>query len=440
MPAAKKRATLFSRIMFRLTLPLVFLTLVFTAIQLMNQMNAMNEFHKIESRYAFDALQKAVKAEMQKETDYKSPAFRAILKKIEDLQHLASIDLFNVLDHEPVFEGTRDDWSPPDYQAVEQALYQRRLGKNYFVRINKELKKLIAYIPLEIAGNQVYIVRAIYSLAGIKDALEQSKWTLGLMVFFIILTGFFIGHGLAQSIVKPIQELNEATQEIVKGHLGKNVTIRTGDEIEALGETFNRMSAALKEMKERAEDSNPLTQLPGNQGIFHELRKRIMERQKFVLFHTDLDRFKIFNDHYGLARGDEAIKKTAELLKQAGKDKGAPDDFVGHQGGDDFIIITRPQIAKRLAESIIDRFDKDIIRSLYRKEDYEKGYTMELDRRRLAETGEEVMVKFPLLAISLAGISNVKRDFADYFDCMSAAVEIKKEVKKTIQSSYLIKE
>ena len=180
--------------------------------------------------------------------------------------------------------------------------------------------------------------------------------------------------------------------------------------------------------------------VPGNQGIFHEIKTRIHERQKFVLFHVDLDRFKLFNDHFGLARGDEAIKKTAEVLIKAVEEKGSSNDFVGHQGGDDFVIITGPNHAQELGNMVCQYFDAEARTALYRKEDLDNGYTIQLDRRRMAETGEKIMRKFPLISISLAGVSNVKKDFADYFSCMSAAVNAKKEAKDIIESCVIIKE
>ena len=437
-----KKTSLFSRIMIRLTLPLLLLSAVFTGTQQTNQMNAMNEFYKIESRYAFDSIQKALSIEMKNEkslTDLQT--LGAKLETMSQFHHVAPLQIFDLLDRKPLFVHVEPQWIPLDHQGIEESLYQKQLGNPYHVRVDKKARKLIAYIPLEGPSEaQIFAARVIVPLASVKGALNQSAWTLALMIFFITLTGIYIGRGLAQSIIKPIRTLNEATREIVKGHLGKSVDIRTGDEIQTLGETFNHMSDSLQAMQQRAEDANPLTQLPGNQGIFHELSKRIHERQKFVLFHTDLDRFKIFNDHYGLARGDEAIKKTARLLKQAVDELGAPDDFIGHQGGDDFIVVTRPNHAKEVAEHVIKHFDGEVVKSLYRKEDYERGYTLEVDRRRLAETGEEQLVKFSLLAISLAGVSNAKRDFADYFECMSSAVEAKKEAKKVVTSSYVIRE
>ncbi len=439
-----KKTTLFSRITVRLTFPLLTLAAFFTAIQLTNQMNTMNEYYKIESRLAFDHAQKVL-AELVKDPENISDPQK--LKEPLDLFahnfRIAPIQMFDLFNRSPLFEGEKKDWNMTDYQAMEKSLREKQLGKPYFVRIDKEAKRLVAYIPVEgLTEKRLWVARTSFPLAHVRDALISSRWTLGIIIFLILSTGVFIGRGLAKSIVNPIRTLNEATQEILEGHLGKHVKILTGDEIETLADTFNHMSESLKVMRARAEDANPLTQLPGNQGIFHEINKRIYEKQKFVMFHTDLDRFKVFNDTYGLARGDEVIKKTANLLKEAVQLKGSKDDFIGHQGGDDFMLIVKPAHAKDLAEYIIARFDKEIVRSVYRKEDYERGYILAVDRREMAETGapEAKQVQFPLLAISLAGITNAKKDFADYFDCLSRAIPVKKEVKKTVQSSYIIQE
>ena len=438
----RHKTTLFSRIMVRLTFPLFFLGACFTAVQLTNQINIMNEFHKIESRFAFEATQKALSVEMKKpESLTDLDALKSKLETMASFHRITEIEIFDLKNRNSIFTGKPLIWTPLDRQGIEESILQKRTGKSYQVRVDRRQQRLIAYIPLEgISGNLEYGARVIFSLASVRDALATSQWTLIIMISFIALAGIVIGQTLARSIVKPIKTLNEATQDIVEGRLGKHVEIHTGDEIETLASNFNQMSEALKVMKREAEDSNPLTQLPGNQGILTQLKKRILERQKFVLFHADLDRFKTFNDHYGLAQGDEAIKKTAGLLKKTVKEKGTEDDFVGHQGGDDFVIITRPNRAKEMAEYIIEYFDEEIVKSLYRKEDFERGYTLAPDRRSGAPPGQEAMVRFPLLAISLAGVSNTKKDFADYFDCMSAAAIVKKDVKKTIQSSYLIQE
>jgi diguanylate cyclase (GGDEF)-like protein len=445
-PKSRHQTTTLSfRIIIRLVLPLFILSAIFAGLLLSNQINYMNHFNKIEGQMAFSALRQTVQEAYQESVEQGldfPEIVRSRLKPLASQYAFGPVQIIDLINKRLLYGTAKPPLTAADYKMAEESLYAlAKESKPFQVRINREEQAIIAYIPLQDSeGKTAFVTRASFPLANFRNALSKSKMNLVLILFFISLTGISIGKALADSIVKPIRKLNEMTQLIMQGELGKHVRIETHDEIETLARTFNKMSDRLIDMKRQAEDSNPLTQLPGNQGIFRELQKRISERQKFVLFHVDLDRFKIFNDHFGLARGDEVIKKTAALLKDAVRVKGAAGDFVGHQGGDDFLVITRPNHAKDLAEYVCQHFDSEVLTTLYRREDIEHGYIMEVDRRKFNETGEEVLAKFPLMAISLAGVSNAKRDFADYFECMATAVGVKKEVKKTVTSSYLIKE
>lgn len=440
----KTRTFLYARIMLWLSVPLFILGVIFATVQLTNQLTTLNQLYRIRSEFAFKNIQDTLTTAFKNPNTFENlPRLQAFLEKLKGIYKVKELDIFNVLDNQPLFENRRDQWSSFDHHAIEDNLFQNQKNEkpSITVAIKKESKELIAYIPITgLTDHDIYIAKAAYPLGDLWSAFSSSRSTLFAILVVIILIGYAISQGLARSIVKPIRLLNEATRDIAHGGLGRHVEIRTGDEIQDLAETFNQMSDTLKEMQKKAIDSNPLTGLPGNRGILDELQRRILERQKFVMFHTDLDRFKVFNDHFGLAAGDKAIKKTAELLRKVLKERGAQDDFVGHQGGDDYVIITRPQKAKEIAEAICTSFKQEVVFHLYPKEDYDRGYTMQLDRRRQTETGEAVMVPFPLIAISLAGISNVKNDFADYSDCMARVAPIKKEVKKVIESSYIIKE
>ncbi|MDD5218126.1 MAG: diguanylate cyclase [Candidatus Omnitrophica bacterium] len=440
----KQKMSIFLRIMLRLTFPLLFLTLIFITIQLTNQMSMMNQFYTLESRLAFEFVDHTLGTTFKKEKGFeKANLIKGALEKSIPVTRNISIQIFDVFNRTVLFKDDAIPWEHADMQSVEKCLYEKQHGKPYYVRIDKVSKNMIAYIPYEdITQNSCWVARVIFPLTHFKDALEKSRWTLGFIIFFIILTGLSIGHGLAKSIVKPIEILNNGAREIMKGNLGNTVRIQTGDELETLASSFNHMTSFIKTMKESAQDSNPLTQLPGNQAIHYELQKRIHEKQKFVLFHADLNRFKVFNDCYGLAEGDKAIVKAAELLAKACKEHGSRDDFVGHQGGDDFVLIVKPNHAKEIAEYVTSRFKTEVVKPIYPKEDYERGYTEHYDRRTMVETGaaEARLVKFPLLSIALGGFSNVKKDFANVGDAMRCVVELKIEAKKVVDSNYLIRE
>lgn len=435
---------LYGRIMIWLSIPLFCLGAIFTAIQLTNQINALNQINQIRSEFAFQGIQKILTPfflDLSFSKDFEK--VRRALEKTQKIYQVPEMDVYSILDNAPLFPEIDAVWSLSDLQAMEENLYLNGEKKSlqYSVKIDKGKKQLLAFIPFEGRNRKIlYFIRAVFPLSDLKTAIAASRWTLGTILFFIFFIGFIIAQGLARSIVRPISLLNQATMDIMRGNFDQNVQISTKDEIQVLAERFNEMGEALKQMQKQAQDANPLTGLPGNMGIFHQLQKRIHERQKFVLFHADLDRFKVFNDHFGLAQGDKAIQKTADFLKKIMLEKGAADDFLGHQGGDDFIILTRPQKALELAEAVCSFFKTGVVLHLYSKEDYDRGYTMQLDRRRQTETGESVMVAFPLLSISLAGISNVKRDFADYADCMARVAPVKKDVKRIVESNYKIEE
>ena len=114
------------------------------------------------------------------------------------------------------------------------------------------------------------------------------------------------------------------------------------------------------ERKKQSIDVNPLTGLPGNLTIQQTVEKHIANKDSFSLLYIDLANFKSFNDKYGFYRGDEVIKFTASLLTNMTKEHGSISDFVGHVGGDDFIIISSIDNSMKIAENIIENFDAGI--------------------------------------------------------------------------------
>ncbi|MBI4343816.1 MAG: response regulator, partial [Candidatus Omnitrophica bacterium] len=127
-------------------------------------------------------------------------------------------------------------------------------------------------------------------------------------------------------------------------------------------------------------EANPLTHLPGNTSIQYELEQRIARGGSLGVCYIDLDRFKAFNDHYGFKRGDEVIQRTAQVLLETVKRGGTSAEFVGHIGGDDFIVITTAERAGPLCEAIIREFDA-MVPALYDEADRQRGHLLHLDRQ-----------------------------------------------------------
>ncbi|HOJ09714.1 MAG TPA: response regulator [Clostridiales bacterium] len=173
---------------------------------------------------------------------------------------------------------------------------------------------------------------------------------------------------------------------------------------------------------------NPLTGLHGNIEIQTEMNQKIASNEIFSLIYADIDNFKAYNDVYGFANGDIAIKLTADILNYNMRLFGTPGNFLGHIGGDDFIIITMPQCVDDICKGIIHDFDIKIL-NLYNEEDRKNGYIITTNRR-----GEPR--EFPIMTISMAVVSNEYRDFKTYYHIAEVAAEIKKVVKSMNGSCY----
>lgn len=174
---------------------------------------------------------------------------------------------------------------------------------------------------------------------------------------------------------------------------------------------------------------SPLTRLPGNLAIEAELRRRIDANAPFAVLYLDLDNFKAFNDVYGFTHGDEAIQLVASSAVDVVRRRGTTQDFVGHIGGDDFIIVTLPERAEEIAREIIDMFDRDI-RKLYSAQDLRQGYIETRDRRG-------TLNRFPIMSLSIAIVSNEQRPLENYAQIGEAAAELKRYAKSIGGSVYV---
>ena len=177
--------------------------------------------------------------------------------------------------------------------------------------------------------------------------------------------------------------------------------------------------------------ANPLTGLRGNIEIQAELNSRIARNELFAVMYIDLDNFKAYNDVYGFESGDRAIKLTADILQDNVKLFGSSKDFIGHIGGDDFIIITEVDLADKIADNIIADFDAKIV-ELYTQQDVKKGYITTVDR-----LGH--VIHFPIISISIAIVTNEFRKITSAAQISEIAAEVKKKAK-SIEGSVKVKD
>jgi diguanylate cyclase (GGDEF)-like protein len=176
-------------------------------------------------------------------------------------------------------------------------------------------------------------------------------------------------------------------------------------------------------------EANPLTRLPGNVSILSELSRRLESGKPFAVCYLDLDKFKAYNDTYGFEHGDDVIRETARILIRVTQEKGTSDDFVGHIGGDDYVIVTMPQRVDDLCQAVIEQFEKTAP-LFYNETDRKNGFIMAHDRK-----GNEV--KVPLLSISIGVVSNEYRKIDHVAQIGEIGAELKAFAKRLERSNYI---
>ena len=194
-----------------------------------------------------------------------------------------------------------------------------------------------------------------------------------------------------------------------------------------------RLSEAIAELRrlhQLALDANPNTGLPGNNSIHNELDKAIEQQKSVCVVYADLDHFKIYNDTYGFAKGDEVIIFTADVIRGALNVCDCPDAFVGHIGGDDFVYIVPSDKCQKVADEIIHRISQGMP-EFYSKADSERGYVVALNR-------EGVEKQHPLVSLSLGGVDLTKRKIDCSFEIIDICTEMKTAAKKQPGSNVLI--
>jgi PleD family two-component response regulator len=193
-------------------------------------------------------------------------------------------------------------------------------------------------------------------------------------------------------------------------------------------ELVARIEAVLRR-KETEFSTSPSTRLPGNIAIERMLHQRITAGQPFAVCYADLDNFKAYNDVYGFLKGDGVIHQVARIIAEVVRNQGTPDDFVGHIGGDDFVVITTPERANPICQRIVNEFEQ-IIPLFYDAETRARGHIVTQDRQGRP-------AQFPLMTLTLVVVTNDRRTIEHPGQIGDIAAELKHKAKSTPGSTIL---
>ncbi len=170
-----------------------------------------------------------------------------------------------------------------------------------------------------------------------------------------------------------------------------------------------------------AKQQNPLSGLPGNLMIEQKIKEHLENEPKYSIAYIDIDNFKAYNDNYGFESGDLIIKLLADILKR----RIPCCQFVGHIGGDDFVVILNEQVDEGYYNEIVKEFETDVL-SYYNDVDLDNGYIIATNRRGVTE-------QFPLITLTVVVVNNRSRNYHSTFEISSVLAGLKIAAKRNKQ-------
>jgi len=266
------------------------------------------------------------------------------------------------------------------------------------------------------------------------DGLTNGSTRAFRITLLLTLFGISLGVTVALSVILAIHrstlELINATSRISNGEYDCQIDTLRSDEFGQLARAFVSMGSKLQQLEKIKLDANPLTHLPGNMAIDHEIKIRLESGEAFAHSYIDIDNFKSFNDRYGYQEGDKAIALVRDILKEALSSVGSSGHLLGHIGGDDYVIITSTEIAEDLAKSVISTFDEQAP-LLYSADDRAAGFVAGKDR-------QDNEVRHPLMTLSISVVTTSSLSQPSPAAISRECAKIKHHLKKLPGSNYLI--
>jgi diguanylate cyclase (GGDEF)-like protein len=223
----------------------------------------------------------------------------------------------------------------------------------------------------------------------------------------------------------PIEELSHFLAEADSRHFADGFIITENGRYLGVASGQDLLREITQMQLEAARYANPLTLLPGNVPINEHIERLLLANTPFVACYCDLDHFKPFNDTYSYRKGDEMIQLTGRILNWACDPK---QDFIGHIGGDDFILLMQSRDWKTRCEQALRSFEQAA--ALMFREDHlrDGGYSSE---------ARDGTVKFhPLTSLSIGAIQVAPGQFMSHHE-VSAAMSLAKKMAKKIQGNSL---
>ncbi len=224
-----------------------------------------------------------------------------------------------------------------------------------------------------------------------------------------------------------LQELSSSVVAAGQRHLLNGFIITDQEKYLGIGTSHDLMREITQLQIATARYANPLTLLPGNVPIDEHIDRLLEKLVSFCICYCDLDAFKPFNDIYGYRKGDEVIQITGSILTHACD---LERDFIGHIGGDDFIILFQSHDWQARCHRMLSSFSHEIIR-FFKPEHCEQGGYFSIDRK-----GQRVF--HSLVSLSIGAVFVTPGIFNSHHEISAIATAAKFQAKRIPGSSLFI--
>jgi DNA-binding response OmpR family regulator len=256
------------------------------------------------------------------------------------------------------------------------------------------------------------------------DALERTKHVLPHLIVLDIMLPDIDGYEVCRNLrtstrtshipVIFLTQKDERSDKLQGLELGADDYITKPFDIEELK---LRVTGAIRR-SERESLTDPRSGLPAGRLIEEQLR-RIIREKEWALIDMRVNDFEPFKDVYGFVAGDDVMRFTAMLVTEIVDELGSKDDFIGHAGSDNFIVITNNTSAPLIKQRIKDRFTTEIL-THYNFMDRQQGFMQAVKPNGTTE-------KVPFMTLSVGIISPSQQSFADIREITELAAEARRQ-------------
>ncbi|NWG35392.1 MAG: response regulator [Chloroflexi bacterium] len=256
------------------------------------------------------------------------------------------------------------------------------------------------------------------------DALEKTKQVLPHLIVLDIMLPDIDGYEVCRNLrtnmrtshipVIFLTQKDERSDKLQGLELGADDYITKPFDIEELK---LRVQGAIRRA-ERESLTDPRSGLPAGRLIEEQLR-RIIREKDWALIDARVNHFEPFKDVYGFVAGDDVLRFTAMLIGEVVDELGTARDFIGHAGGDNFIVITTADHAPAIRDRLRARFDQEV-QTHYNFMDRQQGFMQ-------APAPGGTTVKVPFMTISMGVVSPRDHSFADIREITELAAEARRQ-------------